>query len=40
MSAYSVGTTCLLMRVISGPQNVDKEMSTFFMSSDEPVSEM
>ena len=39
MSAYSVGTTYLFERVISGPQNVDKEMSTFFMSSDEPVSD-
>lgn len=39
MSAHSVDLTYLEYRVISGPQNVDKEMSTFFMSSDELVSD-
>jgi len=37
MSAYSVGTTYLFERVISGPQNVDKECPRFFCPEREPV---
>lgn len=29
MSAYNVGTTCLSIRVFSGPQNVDKKCPRF-----------